>query len=193
MSGFYDGPEISFDSGKSGSSSGPVKFIVGYVIFEVIKSGVREVISERRVRKAKKESFQDGLKEGKNLTVKEIKKFADFWFASAALLTYAAYCDGEISDEERLEIEYDLGSFFKNKDVPDEIREKFMSILANHEITFEEVKGYLDCVSMETLKAFETDVEEVINASGGVNKDEQRVRDEFKEYLEERKKSEKQQ
>ena len=73
MSGFYDGPEISFDSGKSGSSSGPVKFIVGYVIFEVIKSGVREVISERRVRKAKKESFQDGLKEGKNLTVKEIK------------------------------------------------------------------------------------------------------------------------
>ena len=189
MSGFYDGPEISFGSGKSGSSPASLIGIVSLIIFEIIKESTRGIKSK----KDKKESFENGIKEGKNLTVKEIKKFADFWFASAALLTYAAYCDGEMSDEERLEIEYDLGSFFKNKDVPEEIREKFMSILANHEITFEEVKGYLDCVSMETLKAFETDVEEVINASGGVNKDEQRVRDEFKEYLKERKKSEKQQ
>ena len=70
-----------------------------------------------RFLKAKLSAFEDGLKAGKMQTVDYIKKYANFCLASTAISFYFARCDGSIDEMEYLEIEHDLDSIIKNKDL----------------------------------------------------------------------------
>ena len=61
-----------------------------------------------RFLKTKLQSFEDGMKAGKYQAVDYIKKYANFCLAATALSYYFARCDGDISEEELLEIQFDL-------------------------------------------------------------------------------------
>ena len=139
---------------------------------------------EKDVRNAKTSSFEDGMKEGKKETVEEIMKFADFYLATTALSYYFARCDGEISEEEELEIEHDLDAIIKNIDIPAPVRQKLLEISTDENMTFDDVKMYLNKVSIETLRILEKDVDEIISASGGICEAEKIARQIFVDYLE---------
>ncbi|MBK5261261.1 MAG: hypothetical protein JJE17_01660 [Peptostreptococcaceae bacterium] len=141
-------------------------------------------LKEKDVRNAKTSSFQDGMKEGKKETVEEIMKFADFYLATTALSYYFARCDGEISEEEAWEIEYDLDAIIKNVDIPTPIRQKLAEISTDENMTFDDVKLYLNKVSIETLRILEKDVDEIISASGAICEAEKVAKQVFVDYLE---------
>lgn len=144
----------------------------------------RQKTKEKDVRNAKTSSFEDGLKEGKKETVDEIMKFADFYLATTALSYYFARCDGKISEEEELEIEHDLDAIIKNIDIPAPVRQKLVEISTDENMTFDDVKMYLNKVSIETLRILEKDVDEIISASGGICEAEKIARQVFVDYLE---------
>lgn len=141
---------------------------------------------DKKIAEEKTSSFRDGVNEGKILTAEEIRKYADFYLATSALSYYFARCDGEISEEEQLEIDHDLDAVYKNKDIPTPIKNELYQIANNKNITFDIVKNYLDKVSVDTLKILDLDIDEIIRASGGINEKEKAARNLFNKYLKER-------
>lgn len=146
--------------------------------------------NEQKVKEAKAYSFMDGMNEGKACTVEQIKKFADFFMATTALSFYIARCDGTIDDAEMLELQFDLDGIKKNKDLPDAIKGELENISLNENISFVDVKSYLDEVSIDTLEELEKDIDEIIVANGEISPEEKYGKNEFLEYLQGRKKSE---
>lgn len=131
-------------------------------------------------------SFEDGIKEGKVEAVDYIKKYANFCLAATAVSYYFARCDGEISEEEQLEIQFDLDSIIKNKDLPLEIKNKMAEISLNQDLQFEEVAGYLDGVGDETVLEFQKDIDEILFADGVVIDAEKEAKAKFNDYLKNR-------
>ena len=146
--------------------------------------------TEQKVKNAKAYSFMDGMNEGKACTVEQIKKFADFCMATTALSFYIARCDGSIDDEEMLELQFDLDAIKKNKDIPDAIKKELQNISLNDKITFTDVKSYFDEVSIDTLVELKSDIDEIIEANGEIAPEEEQAKNEFLEYLKDRKESE---
>jgi len=150
---------------------------------------VLKYVDERKNRKyisSKLSAFEDGLKEGKIEAVDYIKKYANFCLATTAVSFFFARCDGEISKEERLEIQFDLDSIVKNKDLPVEIRAKLAEISLNTGMKFDDVAYYLDQVGIETVLEFQKDIEEIILADGTVTEEEKKAKQQFDGYLQRR-------
>lgn len=152
----------------------------------VVAQGVEDIKKSKQIKSAKKSAFLDGINAGKKMTVEQIQKFADFCLATTALSYWIARCDGEIDEKEKLELEYDLDSIKKNKDLPDAIKNELAKISLDEKILFNDVKKYLDKVSIETLKELENDIEEIIMANGEISKKEEKAKDKFIKYLQER-------
>lgn len=134
----------------------------------------------------KMQSFTDGFKAGKTEAVDYVKKYANFCLATTAISYFFARCDGDINDDERIEIQYDLDAIIKNKDLPVELRNKLAEISLNENLTFDEVKSYLDGVSIETVKEFQKDIDEIILADGELTDSEIEAKKLFDDYLNER-------
>lgn len=152
---------------------------------------VGEIDEEKRteeIKNAKSSSFKDGVQESKAKSAKEIKKYADFMLATTALSFYAARCDGRISKEEQLEIDYDLDSIRKNTDLPDQVKNKLLEIEKDVNLSWKEVIKYLNKVSVDTLERLYNDVDEIVKADGKVTKKEKEVMKNFSDYLAKRKK-----
>lgn len=132
---------------------------------------------------AKLKSFEDGIREGKYETVDYVKKYANFCLAATAVSFFFARCDGEISEEELLEIQFDLDAIIKNRDLPEELRNTLAVISLDEKITFNDVKKYLDGVGVETVREFQKDIDEIINADGVVTEEEKIAKKQFDEYL----------
>ncbi len=163
---------------------GPLVFTGPLVI-----SGIKKDKQEKRIKEARESGFRDGVNEGKARTAAQIEKFTNFYLATASLSYYVARCDGSISEEEKLEIDYDLDAIRKNCDMPDWVKNKIKEIEKKEDISWNEVKMYLDKVGIDTLIKLEKDVDEIIEASDGVLAEEELVRMEFNNYLRMREKS----
>ena len=152
--------------------------------------GVENIKKEKDIKAAKEASFQDGMNEGKAKTVDELKKVYDFYLATTALSYYIARCDGEISEEEQLEIDFDLDAIKKNTDIPDAIKREMDMIARNKYLHFDDVEIYLDKISIENLQSLENDVQEIIEANGEISKEEEFAKNLFINYVEQRKRCE---
>ena len=138
------------------------------------------------VKAAKESAFKDGMNAGKEKSASEIEKFVNFYLATTALSYYAARCDGNISEEEKLEIDMDLDTIRKNCEIPDGVKNKMIEISENENLTWQEVITYLEKVGIDTLKRLRQDVYEIIEASEGVLPQEEKIRQDFDIYLENR-------
>ncbi len=141
------------------------------------------------IKRAKERAFEDGVREGKYKSSVEIKKYVDFLFATTALSYYTARCDGSISKEEQLEIDYDLDMIKKNCDMPDQIKNKLDEIKNNENLNWDEVIRYCDEVGIDTLRKLKADVAEIVSADSVITKEEKKVIEDFNEYIKEREKS----
>ena len=89
-----------------------------------------------------------------------------------------------------LELEFDLDAIKKNKELPDPIKQRLYEISRDELISFDDVKKYLDEVSIATLQELEKDIEEIIEANGVITKEEEIAKDNFVDYLNKRIESE---
>lgn len=135
---------------------------------------------------AKLKSFEDGIKKGKVEAVDYIKKYTNFCLAATAVSFFFARCDGEISEEELLEIQFDLDAIIKNKDLPEELRNTLAGISLDENLSFKDVKKYLDGVSVDTVLEFQKDIDEIIFADGVITEEEKAAKKLFDDYLTER-------
>lgn len=150
--------------------------------------GAEDLKKAQQIKKAKEYAFMDGINKGKEMTVDQIQKFADFCLASTALSYWIARCDGDIDEKEMLELQFDLDSIKKNKDLPDAIKNELAVISMNEKISFSDVKNYLDKLTIDTLKELESDIEEIIQANGEISKEEEKAKNKYKNYLQNREK-----
>ncbi len=175
----------------AGAAKDSIAKVAGNVVnsSKEAQKAVRKYVDKKKNAKflaTKLQSFEDGVKEGKIEAVDYIKKYVNFCLAATAVSFYFARCDGDISEEELLEIQFDLDSIIKNRDLPDAVRNRLAEISLNRELSFNEVAGYLDGVGIETLLEFQKDIDEIILADNVVTDEEKEAKKKFDRYLKKR-------
>ena len=106
--------------------------------------------------------------------------------ATAALSIYTAACDGKITLDEFFEVELGIGAINTKCKISDGANEQIKKIVANHNITWDEVKGYLNDVRSSDLLNMKGVLTEIVRSSNGVEESEKKVLDDFDKYIEER-------
>ncbi len=123
------------------------------------------------------------VKKKEEYSLEEQRAITDVCLATIALSTYAAAIDGEVTLEEYMESDLNTAAINKQFRLPNELSHTIKELSMKHSITWDEVKDYLDVLSIDTLKSLRSSIESVINASDGVNESEKAVLDQFDEYV----------
>lgn len=177
--------------GASLAGAGTVAAAAGAGVAGAVAGAVSQEMEDdakyEEIKKAKKASFEDGIKEGVTLTVEELKKRDDYMLAVTAFVYYVARVDGSISEEEEAELNEDLVFIKENSDLSDALIDKLDRISKDKYIGFEDVKFYLDNVSVENLGSFRKNLREIIEADGVIHEEELEAQKLFKNYYEGRK------
>lgn len=116
-------------------------------------------------------------------SVEESRALTDICLATMALSTYAAACDGEVSIDEYMEADLNIAAINKEFHLPDTLLHQVKDLSMKHGITWDEVKNYLDVLSVDTLRSMQNGLKNVVGASDGVNEAEQKVLNQFDEYI----------
>ena len=103
--------------------------------------------------------------------------------ATAALSIYTAACDGKITLDEFFEVELGIGAINTKAKISDEANEKIKDIVKNHNISWDEVKTYLDDVRPDDLVSMRRVLNEIVFTSNGVQESEKMVMDQFDAYI----------
>ncbi len=111
--------------------------------------------------------------------------------ALAAVMYYFARCDGSISDEENQIIQDSLISYRDSCNISDAAADELNIICTKEKFSFYNLKLYLKHISLENLQNFCSNMNEIVRASEGITDAEQKARDNFWDYLEERRKENK--
>ncbi len=108
--------------------------------------------------------------------------------ATAALSIYTAACDGKITLDEFFEVELGIGAINSKAKISDEANAVIKQITTNHNITWDEVRNYLDNIRTEDLITMKRVLTDIVLSSNGVEEAEKKVMDDFDAYIEERSK-----
>ncbi|SEF78381.1 hypothetical protein SAMN04487934_103129 [Eubacterium ruminantium] len=120
------------------------------------------------------------------LSPQELATLSDKVLATAALSVYCAACDGNISIEEMMEMDINIGAIKGKHKLPESVEAQIKKICDNHEITWEEVTYYLDKMDTSTLMSMSDDLADIMVASDGVNEAEQKCVEQFANYVKSR-------
>ena len=128
-----------------------------------------------------------GIEAKEEYTLEEKRALSDVTLATMALSIYAAAIDGEITIDEYMESDLNIAAINKAYRLPDELMHAVNDLSMKHNITWDEVKEYLDVLSVDTLKNMQAGLENVIKASDGVNEAEDEILQIFNDYIQSRK------
>ena len=123
------------------------------------------------------------IEQKETYSVEESRALTDICLATMALSTYAAACDGEVSLDEYMEADLNIAAINKEFHLPDTLLNQVKDLSMKHGITWDEVKDYLDVLSVDTLRSMQDGLKNVVGASDGVNEAEQKVLNQFDEYI----------
>ena len=121
-----------------------------------------------------------------SLAPEHLARVSECCLAAAALSVYCAACDGNVSIEEYMEMDINIGKIKGKVKLPETVEKELDKISSHHDITWEEVVVYLDKLNLDSLMELSDDVADIVVASDGVNEDEQRVVDQFANYVKSR-------
>lgn len=121
-----------------------------------------------------------------SLAPEHLARVSERCLAAAALSVYCAACDGNVSIEEYMEMDINIGKIKGKVKLPETVEKELDKISSHHDITWEEVVVYLDKLNLDSLMELSDDVADIVVASDGVNEDEQRVVDQFANYVKSR-------
>ena len=91
--------------------------------------------------------------------------------------------DIKVSLDEYMEADLNIAAINKEFHLPDTLLHQVKDLSMKHGITWDEVKDYLDVLSVDTLRSMQDGLKNVVGASDGVNEAEQKVLNQFDEYI----------
>lgn len=147
---------------------------------ESIVHTVKENSPSARRKRARISGFKDGINQGAYLAS---EARYNFYYAYVATLCYFLRTDGEYSTEEQEWLSQNLNHLRLEGGLPEEVKCRLMAIAENDTITFDDVKAYLDKVSIRSLDSIADSVHLAINLDDEVSREEQCAEMEFKKYM----------
>ena len=169
-------------AGAIAETAGNVTEAISSKADETVKA-IKEHSRESVVKKAKVSAFRDGINEGASLMVSKVYAYS---FALVALTMYVARCDGDVAEQEIEQLKSSLKHLCADENVPQAIKDELDAIACNEGLSFEDVRLYLDNLSIATLDSLLIELDEAIKADDKITAEEESARLEFEEYVAER-------
>lgn len=155
-------------------------------VSKVVSDGVN-VIKENtpaaRRKQARMSGFGDGIKQGAYLA--GTKRF-NFFYAYVATMCYFLRADGEFSSQEQLWVEEQLDNLQLGLTIPEAVKDKLLSIIADDSLTFDAVKEFLKPVEISQLESISQRVQIAIEIDEEITEEELAANELFNAYITER-------
>lgn len=144
---------------------------------------IKENTPAARRKQARMSGFGDGIKQGAYLA--GTKRF-NFLYAYVATMCYFLRADGEFSSQEQLWVEEQLDNLQLGFTLPEAVKDKLLSIIADDSITFDVVKEFLEAVEVSQLESISQRVQIAIEIDEEITEEELAANKLFNEYITER-------
>lgn len=144
---------------------------------------IKENTPAARRKQARMSGFGDGIKQGAYLA--GTKRF-NFLYAYVATMCYFLRADGEFSSQEQLWVEEQLDNLQLGFTLPEAVKDKLLSIIADDSLTFDAVKGFLEPVEVSQLKSISQKVQIAIEIDEEITEEELAANELFNAYITER-------
>lgn len=144
---------------------------------------IKENTPAARRKQARMSGFGDGIKQGAYLA--GTKRF-NFLYAYVATMCYFLRADGEFSPQEQLWVEEQLDNLQLGLALPEAVKDKLLSIIADDSITFDTVKEFLKAVEVSQLESISQRVQIAIEIDEDITEEELAANELFNAYIAER-------
>ena len=144
---------------------------------------IKENTPAARRKQARMSGFGDGIKQGAYLA--GTKRF-NFLYAYVATMCYFLRADGEFSSQEQLWVEEQLNNLQLGFTLPEAVKDKLLSIIADDSLTFDAVKEFLEPVEVSQLESISQKVQIAIEIDEEITEEELTANELFNAYITER-------
>lgn len=144
---------------------------------------IKENTPAARRKQARMSGFGDGIKQGAYLA--GTKRF-NFLYAYVATMCYFLRADGEFSSQEQLWVEEQLDNLQLGLTIPEAVKDKLLSIIADDSLTFDAVKEFLEPVEVSELESISKRVQIAIEIDEEITEEELAANELFNTYITER-------
>lgn len=144
---------------------------------------IKENTPAARRKQARMSGFGDGIKQGAYLA--GTKRF-NFLYAYVATMCYFLRADGEFSSQEQLWVEEQLDNLQLGFTLPEAVKDKLLSIIADDSLTFDAVKEFLEPVEISQLESISQRVQIAIEIDEEITEEELAANELFNAYITER-------
>lgn len=144
---------------------------------------IKENTPAARRKQARMSGFGDGIKQGAYLA--GTKRF-NFFYAYVATMCYFLRADGEFSSQEQLWVEEQLDNLQLGLTIPEAVKDKLLSIIADDSLTFDAVKEFLKPVEISQLESISQRVQIAIEIDEEITEEELAANELFNAYITER-------
>lgn len=144
---------------------------------------IKENTPAARRKQARMSGFGDGIKQGAYLA--GTKRF-NFLYAYVATMCYFLRADGEFSSQEQLWVEEQLDNLQLGFTLPEAVKDKLLSIIADDSLTFDAVKEFLEPVEVSQLESISQKVQIAIEIDEEITEEELAANELFNTYITER-------
>lgn len=144
---------------------------------------IKENTPAARRKQARMSGFGDGIKQGAYLAG---TKHFNFLYAYVATMCYFLRADGEFSSQEQLWVEEQLDNLQLGFTLPETVKDKLLSIIADDSLTFDVVKEFLEPVEVSQLESISQKVQIAIEIDEEITEEELAANELFNAYITER-------
>lgn len=144
---------------------------------------IKENTPAARRKQARMSGFGDGIKQGAYLA--GTKRF-NFLYAYVSTMCYFLRADGEFSSQEQLWVEEQLDNLQLGFTLPEAVKDKLLSIIADDSLTFDAVKEFLEPVEVSQLESISQKVQIAIEIDEEITEEELAANELFNAYITER-------
>lgn len=144
---------------------------------------IKENTPAARRKQVRMSGFGDGIKQGAYLA--GTKRF-NFLYAYVATMCYFLRADGEFSSQEQLWVEEQLDNLQLGFTLPEAVKDKLLSIIADDSLTFDVVKEFLEPIEVSQLESISQKVQIAIEIDEEITEEELAANELFNAYITER-------
>ena len=174
VGGIAIGAAIDLAQGASSLASGAALTVEGGI------NAIKENSFSAQLRRARIKGFRDGIKQGAYLAG---EKRHNFIYAYVATLCFLMRCDGDFSQEEQKWLEEGLDYLKLDGGLPNNVKAKVQVIADDESLSFDQVKDYLDNVSIVSLDSIAEQLQVAAAADGQVTEEEEHACRLFADYM----------
>lgn len=174
VGGIAIGAAVDLAQGASSLASDAASTVEGGI------NAIKENSFSARLRRARIKGFRDGIKQGAYLAG---EKRHNFIYAYVATLCFLMRCDGDFSQEEQKWLEEGLDYLKLDGGLPNNVKTKVQTIADDEGLSFDQVKDYLDNVSIVSLDSIAEQLHVAAAADGQVTEEEEHACRLFADYM----------